>query len=283
MTCRRVFSFLLGCQLLAGAAAGYSAELSGISAGGGAGSSGSYTGIAVIGSPAAGTAASPGYTTIAGTGVIIVTVGTNPPMVSDLRVDGTPVLNNDYVKNNGTLTAVVSSDAGLDLIASSLEVDGAATSFAALSGGSSYDADSKLLIYKLALSADGAHPLVLHAADNAGNSTTLSLTLKVDSGDLKAVAVYCYPNPYNPAAGSARIAYQLNRDADTSLYIFNSVGELLYKRDYPGGSIGGLTGYNEVAWDGKSDFGGVVGNDIYFLRVVSGGKPVGKTKIAVLK
>lgn len=261
----------------------YSIPASGIGVTGGSSSSPSYTGIAVVGAPASGKTSSASYTSNSGTGVVIVTTSATAPAISNLRIDGVPVLNNDYIKKNGVLTATITADAGLDLGASSVEVDGTATTFAALSGGSTYDAATKVLTYHLNLTSDGNHTLSIRAADVSGQSTTASLTVKVDTGDIKAVAVYCYPNPYNPNSGNARIAYQLNKDADTAIYLFNAVGELVYKREYASAAAGGATGYNEVTWDGKSDFGSIIGNDIYFLRVVSGGKPVGKTKIAVIK
>jgi hypothetical protein len=264
----------------------YSVPASGIGVTGGSTSSPSYAGISTVGSPATGKTSSPSYTSVGGTGIIIVTTSATAPVISNLRVDNTPVINGDYIKRDGTLTAMVSSDAGINTNTSSVEIDGTATAFAALSGGSSYDAASKLLTYKLNLTSDGNHTVRVFAADVGGQSTTASLTVKVDTGDLKAVAVYIYPNPYNPNASggtNARIGYQLNKDANTAIYLFNAVGELVYKREYATGTQGGKTGYNEVTWDGKSDFGSVVGNDIYFLRVVSDGKPVGKTKIAVIK
>jgi hypothetical protein len=266
----------------------YSIPASGIGVTGGSSSSPSYTGVAVVGAPATGRTSSPSYTSIAGTGIIIITTSATAPVISNLRVDGTPVINGDFVKSSGILTATITADAAssLDLNVSSIEVDGTATTFAALSGGSTYDATTKVLTCQLNLTANGNHTIRIHAADVGAQSATATLTVKLDTGDLKAVAVYAYPNPYNPSAAggtNARIGYQLNKDANTAIYLFNAVGELIYKREYTTGTQGGKTGYNEVTWDGKSDFGSIVGNDIYFLRVVSDGKPVGKTKIAVVK
>jgi hypothetical protein len=260
----------------------YSVPASGIDVTGGTTSSPSYVGIALVGAPATGKTSSSSYTSISGTGIIIITTSATAPAISNIRVDNVPVINGDYIKRDGTLTATVSSDAGINTNTSSVEIDGTATTFAALSGASSYDATSKRLTYKLNLTTDGNHTIRIHAADVAGQSTTASLTVKVDTGELKAVAVYTYPNPFR-GVGNMTIAYQLNKDANTAIYVFNAVGELVYKREYVTGTPGGRTGYNEVTWDGVSDFGAMIGNDIYFLRVVSDGKPVGKTKIAVLK
>ena len=276
---KRVLLFVL---LLPLAAAPVSAAIGGVSPAGGAGSSASYAGIAVLGSPAAGPAASSTYSSVSGTGLIFASTGANPPLISGLKIDGIPVINGDYVDRHGTLTAYVSSDAYLDTALSSVEVDGVATAFAALTGESSYNAASALLVCKLDLSAAGSHLIRVLAADSDGNATAVSLTVKVAGGALAATAVYVYPNPYNPAAGSARFAYQLNQNAATTIYLFNAVGELIYKREQASGMTGGQAGYNEVFWDGQSDFGDTVGSDLYFLRVVSDGKSIGKAKFAVL-
>ena len=261
----------------------YAIPTSGVGVTGGSSSSPNYTGVAVVGTPASGQSSSASYTATSGTGVVVVTTSSTAPAISNLRVDGTPVINGDYVKYNGTFTTTITSEAGLNLATSSIEVDGTATTFVALSGSSTYDAAAKRLTYKLNLAGTGDHTINLHAADVNGQSATAALTVKLDTGSLKAVSVYGYPNPYNPNNGNLKIAYQLNNDGNTAIYIFNAVGELVYKREYVSGAAGGTTGYNEVTWDGRSDFGVFVGNDIYFLRVVSGGKPVGKMKIAVIK
>lgn len=250
---------------------------------GGKNTSVNYHNQSLVGVTAAGKNNSASFSAISGTGIIIVTTSASAPAISNLKIDGQSVINNDYVKATGLLTATITSDAGLNLNTSSVEVDGTATTFAALSGGSTYDATTKLLTYQLNLSGNTNHSITIHAADTNSQSATASLTVKVDNGALKTVAVYCYPNPYNPNSGNARIAYQLNQDANTSIYLFNAAGELVYKRNYTAGSAGGRVGYNEVTWNGQSDFGATVGNDIYFLRVVSDGRPIGKAKIAVIK
>ncbi len=262
----------------------YSSPASGIGVSGGTSSSPSYTGIAVVGSPATGKTSSSSYTSVGGTGIIIITTSATAPVISNLRIDNVPVINGDYIKRNGILTATITTDSNVTLNqnTSSIEVDGTATTFAALTGGSSYDVTTKVLTYVLNLTSDGNHTISIHAADTGGQSATAALTVKVDTGVLKAVSVYTYPNPFR-GVGNMTIAYQLNKDANTAIYVFNAVGELVYKREYATGTPGGTTGYNEVTWNGQSDFGAMVGNDIYFLRVVSDGKPVGKTKIAVIK
>ena len=204
------------------------------------------------------------------------------PVISNFKIDGRTVVNGDYIKKDATLTATVTDETALSLTTSSIEVDGVGITFNSLSGTSSYDATTGLLTYRLNITADGNHTITIKAMDISGNSSTLSRTTKIDTGELKALSVYVYPNPYR-GIGNMAIGYQLNKNADTAIYIFNAIGRLIFKRTYISGAEGAHIGYNEITWDAKDDFGNLLSNDVYFLRVVSDGKPVGRTKIAVIK
>jgi len=206
------------------------------------------------------------------------------PTIANVKVDGKSIAEGDYIKASGTLTATITDETAININLSSIEVDGTFTPFAALTGTSTYDAQAGALTYVFSGLSDGNHVFGLYAVNSSGNLTSWRYTLKVDSGTLKAQEVLVYPNPYNPKSGQpAKIAYRLNRDSNISLYIFDALGQLVYKQDYLSGSEGAHIGYNEVDWSGTSNSGNPVANDLYFLRIVSDGKVIGKCKIAVLK
>ncbi|HTY13197.1 MAG TPA: hypothetical protein VMD02_03300 [Candidatus Omnitrophota bacterium] len=279
-----LFLLLAAGAVLAMSSANYYSPMSIVGAGGGNSVSASYANTSAIGAAAVGKSVSASYIGISGgLGITVYSGDLIPPMISNAKIDGKTTIANDYIKSDGTLTALVTDETAIDLNASSVEVDGTGTTFAALTGSSSYNATTGVLTFKFNLTTNGNHSYSIRAVDSSGNTTIAAQTVKTDTGDLKATSVYMYPNPFNPNNGAGAIAYQLSKDGDTSIYIFNSVGQLIYKRSYVAGQPGAQAGYNEVAWDGKSDFGTVLGNDIYFLRVVSGGKPIGRTKIAVIK
>jgi len=262
----------------------YNLPVSIIGAGGGSNSSTNFTGTGIAGGPPGGKTTSPNYINIGGgAGSILIAADAGKPVILNFKIDGKTIVNGDYIKKDGTLTATVTDETGIDTNLSSVEVGGDFTTFRSLTGASTYDASTGGLTFKLNIATDGDHIISIHAVDVSGNSRTVSRTVKVDTSELKAVSVFMYPNPFNPNTGAGVIAYQLNKEAETSVYIFNAIGQLIYRRNYIAGSSGAQVGYNEVPWDGRSDFGEIVGNDVYFLRVVSGGKPVGRTKIAVIK
>lgn len=92
------------------------------------------------------------------------------------------------------------------------------------------------------------------------------------------------PNPYNPLSGqTAAIWYWLNDDKTTSVNIFDLQGNLLSKKIYQAGINGGRNGINSVSWDGKNNFGEILENGIYFVKVAQDSKVIYSGKIIILK
>jgi len=94
-----------------------------------------------------------------------------------------------------------------------------------------------------------------------------------------------YPNPFNPLKENTNIIYDLEKDMDTTLLIFNISAELIYKQNFVSGTNGGKSGMNNIAWNGINSFGEMCANGIYFARLIDShsGKTLAKGKIAVSK
>jgi len=208
-----------------------------------------------------------------------------PPSISSVRFDNEEVANDDFIKNDATLTATILDNvggSGVSLETSRIIIDNTGTYFSDLSSPNSFNASTGALSYALSLTS-GTHTITIEAVDDNGNTSRYIREAQVDTGDLAASMAFIFPNPFNPNAGRAKIAYQLNRDSDVTLYMFNEINQLVWKRSYLSGQNGARAGYNEIEWDGASDFGDIVGNGPYFLRIASGGRMIGKIKIAVLR
>ena len=110
-------------------------------------------------------------------------------------------------------------------------------------------------------------------------------TSEADIPTLATGTVYNFPNPFSPTKNlTTAIAYNLSSDANVTVYIFNSLGQQIWKRDYAAGETpGGSFGYNEISWDGRTNGGSLVSNDIYFCVVTADNRILGRGKIAVLK
>jgi hypothetical protein len=214
------------------------------------------------------------------------TSDTTAPTIASILFDGQTIINNDLVKSNVAITANISDAASsIDTNKSSVEVNSQYYSFASLTGQSSFANGN--LRYKPGF-LDGTYYFRIHAYDTAGNySSSEAIAFKVEGGEVKVSgAVLNYPNPFNPfnpAGQTTEINYMLNNDAEVIIYIYNLIGQSIKKISCAAGTEGGRAGYNRVAWNGESDFGEVVANDIYIARVTSGGRQIGKCKIAVLK
>lgn len=246
----------------------------------------------IFGDSLTGTISGSSYSMLAGFGATLTVVSTgggvdpDPPNISQLRFDGYSILSGDLVDPNVTITAIVTDAAsGIDTLASYVGLDSVQTSFSSLSADSSYDPSTGVLTYKASSLSSGTYTFTIYAQDNSNNSVSLTIDFTVDTGDLKVEGkVLNFPNPFNPDQdGSTEIAYRLNRNAKITVYIFNAAGRQIWKRSFIEGEEGGHAGYNVVTWDGVSDFGQTVANDIYFCRIAVDGRVIGGCKIAVIK
>jgi len=253
--------------------------------GAGVGTSATNIHISSLGILGAGKSSNSNYQNVGGfLAAFAVGQDASGPVIKDFKVDGREVRAGDYVASAGRITANVTDASGVNLTTSNVGFDTTKTAFSGLSGDSSYNTTTGDLINKLNITSDGDHTLNIYAVDTTGNISSYEVAVKVDTGDVKASNVYAYPNPYNPSAGDMRLAYMLSKDATITIYIFNALNQPIWKRDYTTGTEGGHAGYNEVLWNGVTDFGEVAGNDIYFARLVADGRRViNRVKIAVVK
>lgn len=206
-----------------------------------------------------------------------------PPSIESVAFDSREVVDNDYIAADAEMTAtIVNLGGGVSVEASKVVVGNTTTYFSDLTSPSTYDASTGSLTFQHDL-AVGAHTIQIVAFNTSNDSSAYSRSLKVETGDVSAAQALIYPNPYNPSQGNARIGYQLNKDANVTIYIFNEINQLVWRRNYNSGTNGGRVGYNEITWDGQTDFGQTAANGAYFLRIAAEGKVVGRIKIAVLR
>ncbi len=205
------------------------------------------------------------------------------PTITNIKFNGRSIAEKDFINGNSSLTADIADiGSGISLEASFVVIDGVSHSFASLTSPSTYEVSTDTLTYKLLL-PDGDHTIQLSAKDKAGNSSSASIAVKTSLQTNAFNSVLVYPNPFNSLSGTAKIAYQLSSDSDIIVYIFDQLNRPVWRQNFISGTNGGYSGYNEIIWDGKNSFGEYVGNGAYFLKLVSNGKVIGKTKIAVVK
>ncbi|MBU1617464.1 MAG: Ig-like domain-containing protein [Candidatus Margulisbacteria bacterium] len=133
---------------------------------------------------------------------------------------------------------------------------------------------------------NGVHTITIEAFDAIGQGVTYEITpLYVEADKDPAVlgTPLTYPNPFDPKTGNAAISYLLSRSTNITLTIHSLSGALLAKKVFLAGNTGGRAGYNEVAWDGRSDGGTELGNGIYIVIILADGKVLARGKITVYK
>ena len=210
-------------------------------------------------------------------------VGYRPEVI--LRSDGTEIINGDPIKTNPSFEVTVITDKGLTLANLSLQVNG---SPATATSTTQQNSNTLTYAYYHPTLAEGTHAVKVQAMDDSGNITTREANNLIvqTAGEIRVFgAPLNHPNPFDPGTQSTTLGYVLSRSANVTINIFDLAGNLIARRSFSADQEGGKAGYNEVAWDGRTDGGDIVGNGIYIYLIIADGSPIqnGQGKIAVFK
>lgn len=206
-------------------------------------------------------------------------VADDRPKVS-LQIDGSQAIPGDPIAELPQLTARATSIK--PITGGTINIDGVKNNLTYTLTGSYYFAT----FTPAQALASGRHTITVEAFDSLSQGATYEITpLYVQANKELAVlgVPLTYPNPFNPNNGNAAISYLLSKPANITLTIHTLAGTLVTKKNYSSGTTGGRAGYNEVAWDGRSDGGATTGNGIYIVLIVGDGKVLAKGKITVYK
>jgi hypothetical protein len=217
----------------------------------------------------------------------VTQVDTTPPTISNLLLNGRRRFPEDIISSKLTLSAQITDDQPLNLdkievwLNDLLIYQGAPSDWKG-----AYQEDSSSFNLTPPPLTGGTYSLKIIAWDKAGNSVqeTISPLYVNAPDDIRVIGnPLNYPNPFAPLKGQkTSIAYVLSIDMDITLYMHNIRGNVVWRRTYPAFEEGGKAGYNEVLWDGISDFGKVLGNGIYIFKLAHNNKVVGRGKVTIL-
>jgi len=94
------------------------------------------------------------------------------------------------------------------------------------------------------------------------------------------VLLQCYPNPFNPETW---IPYELDRESEVKILIYNIGGQLIRTLDFSGQPRGRYLSKEKSAyWDGRNEFGERSASGIYFY-VMKAGKFTATRKMVLFK
>ena len=160
------------------------------------------------------------------------------------------------------------------------------TSYQQISAGTSSITGSTIGSWNTA-GLSGSYILRLSVTDKAGQITTTSITITIDNSSTSSKSAtgtsYSSPNPFNPQTQSQTyISYNLSDNFNTSVYLFDITGKLIFKRTFVAGTDGGKSGKNMVPWNGRNNFGERVTNGVYLFKVVADNSVLDSGKIIIL-
>ena len=194
--------------------------------------------------------------------------------------------NNDYVNSSFTLKVTVDSVIATTTNNIKLVVKAGNTTINEVSFAPTFN--SNLILIPITLSV-GLTDIKISAIDwFYGDSNLVQKSVIVadnsDSVALKSGSkILCYPMPYNPSLGNMDIAYELTIQSDVEIYVYNLLGQVVWKNLFYKGLNGGTTGYNQVSFDGEDAFRDKLAIGMYFIQIVHGKSVLGTSKFLVTR
>lgn len=219
----------------------------------------------------------------------LVNTDVTPPTISKLMMNDRKRFPNDIISSRLKVTANILDDLPRNVdkieiwINDSLKYQGTSADWK----GAFYNIDTGDFQFDFTPPLEpGTYTFKIIAWDKSGNLANEVVTpLYIFSADDQRMIgpPVNYPNPFAPLRGEkTAIAYTLTTDCNISIYIFDIRGSTLWRRSFLAFEEGGKAGYNEVIWNGYSDFGEVLGNGIYIGKITIGQKVLGTVKPAIL-
>ncbi|MCU0640931.1 MAG: S8 family peptidase [Candidatus Margulisbacteria bacterium] len=137
----------------------------------------------------------------------------------------------------------------------------------------------------------GVYTIRLTAIDRGGSGTSVSQSVQIDPTAPKKELdpqtglplTFALPNPFSRSTTTeTAFVYDLAGNFNTTIYLFDLNGSLIWSRSFAAGDNGGKSGKNDPAWDGRSLYSEQVPNGVYFYQISADRKIIGRGKIIVL-
>ncbi|OGC06849.1 hypothetical protein A2230_07365 [candidate division WOR-1 bacterium RIFOXYA2_FULL_36_21] len=222
---------------------------------------------------------------------ITVYANSSAPSIK-IYIDNEEIPSGSPIRRMPLITVSLLDSAGIDKNSIKLVVDDKIvnTSIQAKETNASYPSECTLSYSVPDPLSAGMHTIKVEATDQFGYRSISALNqLEVKETATITGFPINYPNPFKPKHSQAtKISYSLSNDAYTTIYIYDLNGQILKRFSISPGEetsagvgSGGRQGYNEVIWDGKTDYGNIVGNGVYIYFIVSAEKILGRGQLAV--
>jgi len=208
-----------------------------------------------------------------------ITKTTAGPIIDAIWVNGIRFRSRDIISTHVSLEARITSESGVNAV--TFTVDGVPETINLVSGSS--NEGMWLSNFNIPPSPSQLHVLTFRMEDSDANTREVSYNARVLKGSVQVVSPpHNYPNPFKPmSGGTTSIQYTLSTDATITIVIYDMTGHEVKRMKFSGGTSGGRGGINQVLWDGRSFGGKIVGNGMYFYKIISGNEVIGSGKLAI--
>lgn len=136
--------------------------------------------------------------------------------------------------------------------------------------------DDHLIIHQVAFRPLGE----TFSSSSRQASGPIGILGEVNNGDITHKPL-CYPSPFRQEEGTT-LGYGLSQSMDIEIQVYDMLANLVTKKTFVSGSLGGKEGYNKVRIDLTTFDGYQMPVGAYFFLLVNNGRVLDKGKVAVL-
>jgi len=212
-----------------------------------------------------------------GDGDTYTVIDSIPPRIAKVSVNNVQVQAGSFISSKPLIQASISDNVSVDPDNLKVFIDNAEFNPDSFING--------LMKYKHKVPlSPGKHNIKVVASDIAGNKADPWEVkgVRVSEG-IEAADISTFPTPFNPLAGPVYISYRLNANAETTIFVYDKFGSLIFSMKFGEGQNGGKRGWNKIVWNGVTGSDSIVGNGEYSFKIVANRNLVGKGQIIVQK
>ena len=215
---------------------------------------------------------------------------TTAPTLEWVEINGMPFHSGDVISAHSDVAVRLSDEKGVSTVELKVEDTGSPPSYIHFTFDPSDHPPSSTFegtwkgSFMIHRGKSRTVPLHFSAGNSAGVLKDYPVYLgRVVGGAVTVVGrAYNYPNPFKPmSGGTTNIQYVLSQDATITLVIYDITGHEVKRMRFGSGTAGGRGGTNQVAWNGQSIGGDIVGNGMYLYKIISGDEVIGSGKLVV--
>jgi hypothetical protein len=164
---------------------------------------------------------------------------------------------------SGLRVRVTDEKAGVDTtgITVTETIDGESTEYGTDAEAVAYNSDTGILTIT---PQEVGSAISVAVSDRVGNTATTDFLAQ--SENLTVSDFHHFPNPFDPTTSAAQIVFELSKSATVTIEAYDQVGRkvrtLVENQSMDAGE-------NTIDFVGRSDGGDLLGNGVYFLRLVA--------------